>query len=180
MNSYERTEQLGLFHTDPAEHGQKLLDALRRNIDVLNEIAVRYEIDASPAWTPDEATLVSTPEDVYDLIGPEMAGLRQEQFRVLLLNLKNGVVGQRVIYKGTVNSANVRVAEVLRPAVVEGAPSIIIAHNHPSGDPTPSPEDALVTRRIRDAARMLDIEVLDHAVIGRESVYSMKRHGLGF
>ncbi len=157
-----------------------LLSALRRNLDVLNEIAVRYEIDAAPQRPCGGAVHISCMDDVRRLLGPEMASLRQEQLRVLLLTSKNEVVGQRVIYKGTVSSAGVRIAEVLRPAVVEAVPSMIVAHNHPSGDPTPSPEDVLVTRRLREAARLLDIDLLDHVVIGGDSAVSMKQRELGF
>jgi DNA repair protein RadC len=104
----------------------------------------------------------------------------QEHLRVLLLNTKNEVLGTREVYKGSVNSAAVRVAEVLRPAIRENCPAIIITHNHPSGDPTPSPEDILVTRQIRTSADMMDIELLDHIVIGRQRFVSLKDKGLGF
>ena len=86
----------------------------------------------------------------------------------------------REIYRGTVNSAAVRVAEVLRPAIRENCPSIIITHNHPSGDPTPSPDDILVTRQIKTSAEMMDIELLDHLIIGHQSFVSMKERELGF
>jgi DNA repair protein RadC len=90
------------------------------------------------------------------------------------------VLGVREVYKGNVNSAVVRVAEVLRPAVRENCPAIVIVHNHPSGDPTPSPEDVLVTRRIRTSAELMDIEVLDHVIVGASSFVSLKDKGLGF
>ena len=78
------------------------------------------------------------------------------------------------------NASVVRVAEVLRPAVRENLPSIIVVHNHPSGDPTPSPEDILVTRQIRTGGEMIDIELLDHVIIGAKGYVSMKEKGLGF
>ena len=78
------------------------------------------------------------------------------------------------------NSAVVRVAEVLRPAIRENCPSMIIVHNHPSGDPTPSPEDILVTRQIRVSGEMMDIELLDHIIIGGQNCVSLKEKGLGF
>ena len=78
------------------------------------------------------------------------------------------------------NSAAVRVAEVLRPAIRENCPAIIVVHNHPSGDPTPSPEDMVVTRRIRRGAAEMDVELLDHLVIGERGFVSMKRQNLGF
>ena len=97
---------------------------------------------------------------------------------MLLLNTKNLVVGQRVVYQGNVNSSIVRPAEVLRPAVIEAVPSIIISHNHPSQDPTPSPEDAAITRELAQAAKLLGIELLDHVVIGGEKFVSLKERGL--
>ena len=107
-----------------------------------------------------------------------MKGLAQEQLRVLLLNTRNGVMAQRLIYQGTVNSSAVRPAEVLRPAVTGAAPSIIISHNHPSGDPTPSPEDVAVTRDLVAAGKLLDIEVMDHIIIGAGRFVSLKEKGL--
>ena len=97
---------------------------------------------------------------------------------MLLLDTKNNVVGQRVVYQGNVSSAIVRPAEVLRPAVIEAVPSIIVSHNHPSYDPTPSPEDAAITRELAQAAKLLGIELLDHVVIGGEKFVSLKERGL--
>ena len=107
-----------------------------------------------------------------------MAPLAQEQLRVLLLNTKNQVLGQRVVYQGNVNSSMIRPAEVLRPAVIEAVPSIIISHNHPSQDPTPSPEDTAITRELVQAGKLLGIELLDHIVIGGERFVSLKERGL--
>ena len=108
-----------------------------------------------------------------------MAGLAQEQFRALLLDRKNRVVGQRVIYQGSVSAvASIRTAEVLRPAVVEAVPGVIVAHNHPSGDPEPSPEDVAVTKALVEAGKLLDIEVLDHVVIGCPGFVSLKERGV--
>ena len=109
-----------------------------------------------------------------------MAFLDQEHMRVILLSTKSDVMGIRDVYKGTVNSASVRVAEVLRPAIRENSPRIIIVHNHPSGDPSPSPEDVLITRKIRTCAEMMDIELLDHVIIGSQGHVSLQERGLGF
>ena len=122
-----------------------LLEALRSNLHLLGEIAMRYEVETQPE-RPEDPPAINCPDDVRRLLGPEMAQLAQEQLRVLLLDTKNNVVGQRVVYQGNVSSAIVRPAEVLRPAVIEAVPSIIISHNHPSQDPTPSPEDVAITR----------------------------------
>jgi DNA repair protein RadC len=109
-----------------------------------------------------------------------MTVLEQEHLKVVLLDTKNHVRAVRDLYKGSVNSASVRVAELLRPALRENCPSLILVHNHPSGDPTPSPEDVLVTRRVRTSGEMMDIDVLDHVVIGSGGYVSMKEKGLGF
>ena len=123
------------------------MEALRSNLHLLGEIAMRYEVETQPE-RPEDPPAINCPDDVRRLLGPEMAQLAQEQLRVLLLDTKNNVVGQRVVYQGNVSSAIVRPAEVLRPAVIEAVPSIIISHNHPSQDPTPSPEDVAITREL--------------------------------
>ncbi len=154
-----------------------LLNALRINLSLLGEIAMRYDVETKPE-RPDDPPSIITPKDVHTLLGPEMSPLAQEQLRVLLLDIKNNVVGQRVIYQGNVNSAEVRPAEVLRPAVVEAVPNIIVIHNHPSGDPTPSPEDFACTREMSQAAKLLGIDLLDHIVIGGKKFVSLKERGL--
>ena len=154
-----------------------LLNALRINLNLLGELAARYDVETRPEG-PEDLPVISGPDDVRRLLGPEMAPLAQEQMRVLLLNARNQVVGQRVIYQGNVSSAIVRNAEVFRPAVIEAVPSSIISHNHPSRDPTPSPEDAALTRELVQAGKLLDIELLDHVVIGGERFVSLKERGL--
>ena len=129
---------------------------------------------------PEDKPVIRSPQDVFNLLSAEMGFLEQEHLRALLLNTKNETVAVREIYIGTVNSAGVRAAEVLRPAIRENCPNIIIAHNHPSGDPTPSPDDIAVTRRIRACADMMDITLLDHIIIGNQRYVSLKERGLGF
>ena len=129
---------------------------------------------------PEDRAVIRSPRDVFNLLSAEMGFLVQEHLRVLLLNTKNEVLATHEIYKGNVNSAVIRVSEVLRPAVRENCPNVILVHNHPSGDPTPSPEDILVTRQIRTCAEMMDIELLDHIVIGNQRFVSLKERRLGF
>ena len=155
-----------------------LLAALRSNLDLLGELAVRYEVGIQPERPTKDLPSIGCSQDVQRLLGPEMASLAQEQLRVLLLNTKNMVVGQRVVYQGNISSAIVRVAEVLRPAVMEAVPSIIVCHNHPSSDPTPSPEDVAITRKLKQAADLLDVELLDHIVLGGDRHVSLKDRGL--
>jgi DNA repair protein RadC len=96
------------------------------------------------------------------------------------LDTKNFVVHVQTVYQGTVNSSVVRAAEVLRPAVTRNCLGIVVVHNHPSGDPTPSPEDVRTTEQLRKAGELLDIELLDHVIIGQHKWVSLKERGLGF
>ncbi len=157
--------------------GEALLDALRSNLNLLGELAMRYEVSTRPEG-PEDPPSINCSRDVYDLLGPEMSKLAQEQLRVLLIDIRNNVLGQRVVYQGNVNSSMIRAAEVLRPAVIEAVPSIIVTHNHPSRNPDPSPEDVLITRKLKQAAELLDIELLDHIVIGGKKFVSLKDKGL--
>ena len=163
---------------DPsASSGQALLDALRSNLSLLGELAVRYEV-ATRTEGPEDPPSIGSPQDVYSLLGPEMSALAQEQLRVLLIDTRSQVVGQRVVYQGNVSSAIVRTAEVFRPAVIEAVPSVIVVHNHPSRDPDPSPDDVAITRKLKQAAELLDIDLLDHVVIGGKRHVSLKNRGL--
>ncbi len=123
---------------------------------------------------------VKTPKEVGDLMMGKMRHLQQEHLVVLLMNMKNKIIKEEWLYKGTLNSSIIRVAEVYRQPIRHNAAAIIIAHNHPSGDPTPSPEDIRVTRDIRQAGTLLDIELLDHVIIGHGRWVSMKERSLGF
>ena len=156
---------------------QVLLEALRSNLSLLGELAARYQVSTKSVDSGYRPS-IGSPQDVHLLLEREMTPLAQEQLRVLLLNARHQVIGQRVIYQGTVSSSQVRVAEVLRPAVSEGVPGIIVVHNHPSGEPQPSPNDVAVTRKLVQAAKLLDIDLLDHVVIGHSGFASLKDMGL--
>lgn len=99
---------------------------------------------------------------------------------MMLLDTRNQVQDIVELYHGSLNSSEVRVGEVFKPAVRRNAASILVVHNHPSGDPTPSPDDVTVTRAMVEAGKLLDIELLDHLVIGQNRFVSMKERGLGF
>ena len=129
---------------------------------------------------PEDRPVIATPLDVMNLLGAEMSTLDQEHLRVVCLSTKNEVKAVHQVYVGNVNASIVRVSEIVRPAIRDNCPAIVVVHNHPSGDPTPSPEDAAVTTQIREGAALLDIEMLDHIVIGGNSYASMKERGLGF
>lgn len=126
------------------------------------------------------ADSISSPVDAADMIRYKMQGLKQEELWVIMLDTRNRLITIDEVYKGSLNSSQVRVGELFRAVVQRNAASVILAHNHPSGDPSPSPEDVALTRAVVEAARLMDIEVLDHLVIGRGEYVSMKERGLGF
>jgi len=142
--------------------------------------------------SPEEKLVINSPADAAALVQYEMSALEQEHLRVILLDRRNRVLaivevykGNRVlaiveVYKGSVNSSQVRVGELFKDAIRANASAIIVTHNHPSGDPTPSPDDVAVTRAIVQAGKLLDIDVLDHLVIGQGKWISLKERGLGF
>ena len=128
---------------------------------------------------PEDRPRISGPEDVAGLVAAEMAALEQEELRLLLLNTKNEVLSIRTVYRGSVNSTHVRIGELLRDAVRRNAPAIIAGHNHPSGDPTPSREDVAMTKELVAGGKLLDVDVLDHVVIGSGGrVVSLRGEGL--
>ena len=129
---------------------------------------------------PEERATVRSPQDVSNLLLAEMGLLEQEHMRVLLLNTKNQVLAMPEVYKGSVNTTQVRLSELFREAIREGCPAIIVVHNHPSGDPTPSHDDIEMTRELIEAGKLLDIEVLDHIIIASQGVVSLRERGLGF
>src|SRR6266571_4802009 len=104
----------------------------------------------------------------------EMTHLDHEQMRILILDTKNQVIENISRYQGTVNSSVLRAAEIFRPAIIRNCPGVIVCHNHPSGDPTPSPEDIAVTEQLVEAGKVLDIDLLDHLVIGNHRFVSLK------
>jgi DNA repair protein RadC len=129
---------------------------------------------------PQERLTIHSPNDVSMLLGLEMAYLDHELLKVILVNTRNQVMAVKDVYKGSVSSALVRVAELFQEAIRQNAPSIVLVHNHPSGDPTPSPDDVALTKQAVEAGSLLNIEVLDHIVIGEGGKYfSLKKVGLG-
>jgi DNA repair protein RadC len=130
----------------------------------------------SRAW-PAEPGLIRTPADAAEPLLDSLGALEREELRVLLLDTKNVVTAQRTVYRGNLAGSSVRVGEVFRDAVRACAAAIIVAHNHPSGDPAPSGEDLRITGELAEAGRLLDIELLDHLVVGRGRWSSMRALG---
>ncbi len=123
---------------------------------------------------------VTSPADVAKLFMVEMLALDQEELWVAALDTKNRLMKVSKVYRGSVNTAMIRVGEVFKEALRLNATSIIVAHNHPSADPTPSPEDILVTRQIVEAGKLLDVETLDHLILAGSRYVSLRERGLGF
>lgn len=145
------------------------------------QIQAAIELGRRLSVAPGESRpAVHSPADAAALVQYEMAALEQEHLRVMLLDTRNRVLDVVELYHGSLNTALVRVGEVFKPAVRRNAAAILVVHNHPSGDPTPSPDDVAITRAIVQAGRLLDIDVLDHLVIGQGRFVSLKERGLGF
>jgi DNA repair protein RadC len=129
---------------------------------------------------PVQRLQVKSPADIAPLLMAEMAHLDQEQLRTVLLDTKNRVICIHTVYIGSLNTSLIRVGEVFRKALERNSAAIIVAHNHPSGQVDPSPEDVLVTREIVAAGQLLDVECIDHLILGHTGWLSMRQRGLGF
>jgi DNA repair protein RadC len=141
-------------------------------------IAASVELGARLARNlPPDPWLIRTPADAAEPLIDAMGALEREELRVLLLDTKNVVAAQRTVYRGNLAGSSVRVGEVFRDAVRTTAAAIIVAHNHPSGDPAPSGEDLRITAELAEAGRLLDIELLDHLVVGRGRWSSLRALG---
>jgi DNA repair protein RadC len=127
---------------------------------------------------PEHALVVRGPDDLAEWLAPEMEDLAQEQLRVALLNTKHRVLRVVLVYQGSIDSVSIRPADVYRDAVASGAAAVVLLHNHPSGDPTPSAEDATTTRILGEVGTLLGVDLLDHLVIGRGAWTSLAREGL--
>lgn len=162
-----------LMHAEPGELrvaglGRAVAPRLAASLELGRRVARR------PAENP---WLVRTPADVAEPLVDAMGSLEREELRVLLLDTKNVVVAERTVYRGNLAGSSVRVGEVYRDAVRRCAAAVVVAHNHPSGDPSPSGEDLRITAELVEAGRLLDIELLDHVVIGRGRWTSLRAMG---
>lgn len=166
------TEQLTLLGYDQARTPAK---ARKRIMDQMEKLSAKLVTSLKA-----EVCTLHSPEDAAALIVTDMSCLEREQLRVLTLNTRNRILNIHLVYQGSLNSSQVRVGELFKPAILDNAAAIIVAHNHPSGDVTPSPDDVAVTRAIVDAGKLLDIDVLDHLVIAGGEFVSLKQRGLGF
>ncbi|MCL6585642.1 MAG: DNA repair protein RadC [Anoxybacillus sp.] len=125
----------------------------------------------------DERYVIRSPEDGANYVMDDMRFLSQEHFVAIYLNTKNQVIHRKTVFIGSLNASIVHPREVFKEAIKRSAASIICAHNHPSGDPTPSREDIEVTRRLAECGRIIGIELLDHLIIGDQKFISLKEKG---
>ena len=175
-----------------ADGGGGLRGLMRRDLDSLLEVhglgpAKAIKVMATlelakrvAALAPEERQQVRSPEDLALLFSPGLTALDHEELRVAVLDTKHRVERVVTVYQGSVNAAQVRVAEVFKEAVRANGPAIAVAHNHPSGDPTPSAADITLTLELAKAAELLDIDLLDHLIVGDGRWVSLRRLGLGF
>ena len=127
----------------------------------------------------DHRPQIKTPQDILPLVD-DMRSFEQEHVRILILNAKNRLLRAHEQYVGSLTGCTIRVGELFREAVRDNAAAIVLVHNHPSGEPTPSPNDVALTRDLIAAGKLLDVAVLDHVVIGTRGHFSLRELGLGF
>jgi DNA repair protein RadC len=178
----------------PTEYAQLVLDgfdyATNRKVNakrkhILNETFAKLrqlhdELNAQLYDRPTERPSITSPADAAGILQYFIGALDHEEMWVINLDTRNHVKSLTDLYKGSVNSSQVRVGEVFCQAITENSPAIIVAHNHPSGEIAPSPDDVSVTRAIVQAGKILDIDVLDHLIIAGGRYASLKERGLGF
>jgi DNA repair protein RadC len=172
--SFEELPKIDTFRLEQTGLSPKAATALRAAFHFAERLQIRR------LSQPEERPTITSPSDAAVLVAYEMSALEQEHLRVILLNSRNQVLDIVEVYKGSVNSSQVHVGELFKPAIRRNATALIAVHNHPSGDPTPSPDDVTVTRALVQAGKLLDLDVLDHMIIGQGRWVSMKERGLGF
>lgn len=167
----------GLARADAGEltEARGIGEAKVAEIKAALELGKRLQVEA-----PEERAQIRSPADAANLVLPSMSLLEQEELHVLLLDTKNRVLATEMVARGSLNVTHIQIAGLFRKAIRASAAAVILVHNHPSGDPTPSPDDVAVTKQVVEAGKLLDIEVLDHLVIGGYRFISLKERGLGF
>ncbi|MDR3186950.1 MAG: DNA repair protein RadC [Holosporaceae bacterium] len=121
-----------------------------------------------------ESTIIASSAQVVDYYKNVLGVVQKEQLRLMFLNNKNRLISEDILQVGTINHTSIYPREIMQKALEYGASGIIMVHNHPSGDPKPSRQDIIITRRLKDIAKQLEIELLDHLIIGKNSVSSLK------
>lgn len=122
--------------------------------------------------------VISSPNDIASLIMKEMSFLKQEVLKLIMLDTKNNIIGIKDVFKGSLNTSIVHPREIFKEAIKKSSSSIIICHNHPSGDPTPSKEDINITIRLKECSKIIGIDLLDHLIVGKNQYVSLKEKGI--
>jgi DNA repair protein RadC len=170
-------ERLGGVAEAASATPHELIDAGVSPSAAVRASAVVELVRRRVARLPADRWQIRTPADLAIRLMPVMGPLEREELRVALLNTKNVVTGVVTVYVGNLAGSSVRVAEVFRDAIRRNAAAILVAHNHPSGDPAPSGEDLRITAELAAAGRLLDVELLDHLVITRDAWISLRALG---
>ncbi len=122
--------------------------------------------------------IISSPSDIASHVMKEMVVLKQEVLKLIMLDTKNNIIGIKDLFKGSLNTSIVHPREIFKEAIKKSSSSIIICHNHPSGDPTPSKEDINITIRLKECSKIIGIDLLDHLIIGKDQYVSLKEKGI--
>lgn len=180
------TPQLSLFEDATAPQSSPERQATKKRASkiakIKDEIAALYQTlstEIESVKGPDRLPM-HCPADIANLLMAQLAPLDQEELWIVAMDTRNRIMSATRLYTGCLNSSTVRIAEVFRQAISKNSAAIAVVHNHPSGDPSPSPEDVNLTRSLVQAGKLLDIEVVDHIVIGFNRFISLKEKGLGF
>ncbi|HLD97454.1 MAG TPA: DNA repair protein RadC [Candidatus Nanoarchaeia archaeon] len=136
-----------------------------------------FELNRRVSLAKNEKVIIKNAKDAFSYASGRLLSNDKEQFMVILLNSKNRIIKDEVVSVGTLNASLIHSREVFKSAIKESANAIIIAHNHPSGDPTPSEEDAIITNSLVDAGELLNIKLVDHVILGKNSYYSFAKEG---
>lgn len=155
-----------------AEHGLGEAKAAQIQAAIRLGTLAAKKVDARP--------IIKSAEDVSDLLCAEMSMFEQEVVRVLVLDTRNHLLSTHDVYRGSVHSAHIRIAELLREPIRANASAVIVVHNHPSGDPSPSAADIHMTKMLVEAGKLMDIDVLDHMIMAGGSHASLREMNLGF
>lgn len=129
------------------------------------------------AFKQEDKIKINSAKDISRIFLPELSGLKKEHFIAVYLNSRNKIIKKETIFIGSLNSSIMHPREIFQPAIIESAAAIILIHNHPSGDPKPSDEDIEITKQLIFAGKLLEIEILDHVIIGDKNYYSLKEKG---
>jgi DNA repair protein RadC len=163
---------------------QAHMDEIARVPGIGNQTALRLKaalaLGRKLLQPEDDRPVIHSPSDAAQILMPILAHREQEYLMVMMLDTRNRMLDIAEIYHGSLNASMIRVGELFKPALQRNAASILVSHNHPSGDPTPSPEDVTVTRAIVQAGKLMDVDVVDHIICGLSHWISLKEKSLGF